>query len=225
MKITNPATGGVLLDVAADDREVRRGQVRGAPARRSRAWAAHAGQDAARLRSASSARCVVDRLDELARTLTQEVGKPIRQSRNELNGLLARASTSSSPRRRRRCARRRCSPTRGRTRGAHRPRAAGRDRQHLGVELSVFRRRQRVRAGARRRQRGAVQALGVRDAHRACTSPTCCTRRACPRTCSSPVIGDGATGGDAAAAAGRRRVLHRLLRDGREDRGRPPAGA
>ncbi|MCS6898199.1 MAG: aldehyde dehydrogenase family protein [Myxococcales bacterium] len=33
---------------------------------------------------------VVDRLEDLARTLTLEVGKPIRQSRNELNGLLPR---------------------------------------------------------------------------------------------------------------------------------------
>ena len=49
---------------------------------------------------------------------------------------------------------------------ADRARSARRDRQHLGLELPVLRRRQRVRAGAARRQRGALQAVGVRDAHR-----------------------------------------------------------
>ena len=51
--------------------------------------------DAFRSRSASkrspgSASAIVATQEKLARTLTQEVGKPIRQSRNELNGLLGR---------------------------------------------------------------------------------------------------------------------------------------
>ena len=37
-----------------------------------------------------SAGCVEDRVETLARTLTLEVGKPIRQSRNEISGLLSR---------------------------------------------------------------------------------------------------------------------------------------
>ena len=47
------------------------------------------------------------------------------------------------------------------------PRAAGRDRQHLGLELSLFRRQQRLRAGAAGRQRRALQALRVRHARAA----------------------------------------------------------
>ena len=63
-------------------------------------------------------------------------------------------------------------------------RAARRDREHLRVELPLLRRRQRVRAGAAGGQRGALQAVRVRDAHRAARSARCCTRRACRRTCS-----------------------------------------
>ena len=182
MKITNPATGAVIADVAADNAAAvrrkyevaRAGQVRWAkvPIRR-------------RLDAIAKFRDRIVAMHEtLARTLTQEVGKPIRQSRNELNGLLGR--DRFLPRRiRPRAARRAClRRRRAEARGADHARAAGRDRQHLGVELSVFRRQQRLRAGARRRQRGAVQAVGIRDAHRASTSPRCCTRRASRATCS-----------------------------------------
>ena len=102
-------------------------------------------------------------------------------------------------------------------RRADHARAARRRRQHLGVELSVLRRQQRVRAGAARRQRGALQAVGVRDADRASH------RRAAARGRRS---GGRVRAGHrrrrdrrgAAATAGRRRVLHRLVRDRREDR-------
>jgi acyl-CoA reductase-like NAD-dependent aldehyde dehydrogenase len=88
MKITNPATGAVIANVAADN----------AAAVRRKYEAARAGQSAwakvpirKRLDAIAKFRQrIVDKRETLARTLTQEVGKPIRQSRNELNGLLGR---------------------------------------------------------------------------------------------------------------------------------------
>ena len=86
--IVNPATGSVILRIAADGpREVaqRYAAARAAQPR----WAA---TPLAR-RLAAIARFreqVVVRAETLAHTLTQEVGKPIRQSRNEITGLLAR---------------------------------------------------------------------------------------------------------------------------------------
>ncbi len=88
MKITNPATGAVIADVAAD----------GAAAVRRKYAAARAGQAGwaalplkRRLAAIAAFReRIVAMHETLARTLTQEVGKPIRQSRNELNGLLGR---------------------------------------------------------------------------------------------------------------------------------------
>ncbi|HKU85462.1 MAG TPA: aldehyde dehydrogenase family protein [Casimicrobiaceae bacterium] len=88
LSITNPATGATILRVAADGpREVaaRYAAARAAQPR----WAA----TPLRKRLAAIAKfreLVVARTDALAQTLTQEVGKPIRQSRNELKGLLAR---------------------------------------------------------------------------------------------------------------------------------------
>ena len=88
LSITNPATGALILRVAADGpREVaaRYSAARTAQPR----WAA----TPLRKRLATIAKfreLIVARTDALAQTLTQEVGKPIRQSRNELKGLLAR---------------------------------------------------------------------------------------------------------------------------------------
>jgi acyl-CoA reductase-like NAD-dependent aldehyde dehydrogenase len=88
LPIVNPATGSIILRLAADGpREVAQ---RYASARAAQpAWAA----TPIRKRIAAIERFreqVVARADALAHTLTQEVGKPIRQSRNELKGLLAR---------------------------------------------------------------------------------------------------------------------------------------
>jgi acyl-CoA reductase-like NAD-dependent aldehyde dehydrogenase len=88
LSITNPATGALILRVAADGpREIA-----------ARYAAAHAAQPrwaATPIRKRIAAiekfrELVVARTETLAQTLTQEVGKPIRQSRNELKGLLAR---------------------------------------------------------------------------------------------------------------------------------------
>ena len=88
MKIVNPWNGAVVADVPADTAKtvaVKYAQARAAQPR----WAAlpvRKRLDAiVRFRAA-----IVAREDELARTLTQEVGKPIRQTRNELKGVLGR---------------------------------------------------------------------------------------------------------------------------------------
>ncbi len=88
MKITNPATGTVIADVAADNAAAvrrkyevaRAGQVRWAKVPIHKRLVA-----IAKFRDR-----IVAMQETLARTLTHEVGKPIRQSRNELNGLLGR---------------------------------------------------------------------------------------------------------------------------------------
>jgi acyl-CoA reductase-like NAD-dependent aldehyde dehydrogenase len=88
LAIANPATGSVILRVAADGpREVAE-HYAAARAAQPR-WAATPIRK--RLAAIGKFReLVVARTDTLAHTLTQEVGKPIRQSRNELKGLLAR---------------------------------------------------------------------------------------------------------------------------------------
>jgi acyl-CoA reductase-like NAD-dependent aldehyde dehydrogenase len=88
MKITNPATGAVLVDVAADTAKAVRAKYD--RARRAQPkWAATPIRK--RLAAIRKFReLVVERMPELARTLTLEVGKPIRQSRNEINGLTGR---------------------------------------------------------------------------------------------------------------------------------------
>jgi acyl-CoA reductase-like NAD-dependent aldehyde dehydrogenase len=88
MKIVNPATGATLADVPADNRAAVRRKYREAHAAQPR-WAAvplkHRIAAIARFRDR-----IVAMHETLARTLTHEVGKPIRQSRNELDGLLTR---------------------------------------------------------------------------------------------------------------------------------------
>jgi len=88
MKIFNPATGALLADVPVDGAfAVRRKYERARAAQPG--WAATAID-----KRVAAIRAFRDRLaakrEMLARTLTQEVGKPIRQSRNELNGLTKR---------------------------------------------------------------------------------------------------------------------------------------
>ncbi|HET7097891.1 MAG TPA: aldehyde dehydrogenase family protein [Casimicrobiaceae bacterium] len=88
MKITNPATGAVIAEVAVDDASVVRAKYNAARAGQGR-WAAVPIRK--RLDTIAKFRERIVALHEtLARTLTSEVGKPIRQSRNELNGLLGR---------------------------------------------------------------------------------------------------------------------------------------
>ena len=88
MKIFNPATNAVIAEVQDDGpAAVRRKYQRARTAQP--AWAATPIKTRLGAIAGFRERVVAER-ETLARTLTQEVGKPIRQSRNELNGLLPR---------------------------------------------------------------------------------------------------------------------------------------
>jgi acyl-CoA reductase-like NAD-dependent aldehyde dehydrogenase len=88
LKIFNPATGQLLAEVPADS----------AASVASKAAAARTAQAAWARVPLSERKAVIEgfraglvaELPELARTLTLEVGKPVSQSRNEINGLLGR---------------------------------------------------------------------------------------------------------------------------------------
>jgi acyl-CoA reductase-like NAD-dependent aldehyde dehydrogenase len=88
LAIHNPATGEKITDVPADD-------AASVSARTARARAAQPAWAARPLRErqdciARFREGVVRNLESLAMTMTRETGKPIRMSRNELNGLLGR---------------------------------------------------------------------------------------------------------------------------------------
>jgi acyl-CoA reductase-like NAD-dependent aldehyde dehydrogenase len=88
MKILDPATGAAIADVPADGPASVRKKYERARAAQP-AWAAT--PLGKRLASIAAFReRIVAMQETLARTLTREVGKPIRQSRNELKGLLLR---------------------------------------------------------------------------------------------------------------------------------------
>jgi len=88
MRILNPATGALITEIPEDGAfAVRKKYARARSA--SAAWAATPiGKRIDAIRRFREQ--VVARHETLARTLTEEIGKPIRQSRNELNGLLPR---------------------------------------------------------------------------------------------------------------------------------------
>jgi acyl-CoA reductase-like NAD-dependent aldehyde dehydrogenase len=88
MKIINPATNAAIAEVAEDKPAAIRRKYERARAAQP-AWFA----TPMRKRLAAIGRfreLIVGSEDKLATTLTQEVGKPIKQSRNELRGLLGR---------------------------------------------------------------------------------------------------------------------------------------
>ncbi len=88
MKIVNPWNGASIADVATDDARAVAAKYRLARTAQPR-WAAVPIRK--RIETIARFRERIVALEEtLARTLTREVGKPIRQSRNELKGLLGR---------------------------------------------------------------------------------------------------------------------------------------
>jgi acyl-CoA reductase-like NAD-dependent aldehyde dehydrogenase len=88
MKIFNPATGALLRELPSDGGKAVRAKYERARAAQPR-WARWPIRK--RLETIRTFReRVVAMHDTLAKTLTQEVGKPIKQSRNELKGLLTR---------------------------------------------------------------------------------------------------------------------------------------
>ena len=88
LPVHNPATGAKITDLAADTPASVAAKAAAARAAQPH-WAAT--PMAERLAAIGRFRAgLVAEIDTLAATLTQEVGKPISQSRNELNGLLPR---------------------------------------------------------------------------------------------------------------------------------------
>ncbi len=88
LKVTNPANGSTIAELTTDTPQSIAAKYRAARAAQA-AWA----QRPLEQRLASIRRFregIVSHLERLAAILTSEVGKPIRQSRNELNGLLGR---------------------------------------------------------------------------------------------------------------------------------------
>jgi acyl-CoA reductase-like NAD-dependent aldehyde dehydrogenase len=88
LDVRNPATGEKIAAIDVDDAASVAGKARRARAAQP-SWAARPLQERkdciARFRES-----VVRELESLAATMTRETGKPIRMSRNELNGLLGR---------------------------------------------------------------------------------------------------------------------------------------
>ncbi len=88
LKVNNPATGALITEVAEATPDKVAASAAAARAAQP-AWAAtplaHRMAVMQRFRAALAAQ-----VNTLAATLTEEVGKPIRQSRNEINGLLSR---------------------------------------------------------------------------------------------------------------------------------------
>jgi acyl-CoA reductase-like NAD-dependent aldehyde dehydrogenase len=88
MNVVNPATGEVVESVPETDVKALPALLKAAKVAQ-REWAAKA-QSERKAVLAKFRQLVTERREELARTLTLEVGKPIAQARNELNGLLPR---------------------------------------------------------------------------------------------------------------------------------------
>jgi acyl-CoA reductase-like NAD-dependent aldehyde dehydrogenase len=88
LAIHNPATGELIIALPADDAESVAAKARSARAAQP-AWAARPLEERKDCIGRFRAGVVRD-LEQLATTMTRETGKPIRMSRNELNGLLPR---------------------------------------------------------------------------------------------------------------------------------------
>ncbi len=88
LKVTNPATGEVIATLPTDDAASVRAKFAAARAAQP-AWAALPLRN--RLAAIGRFRtAIVEHTEELAKTLTEEMGKPITQARGELTGLLPR---------------------------------------------------------------------------------------------------------------------------------------
>ena len=88
MDVVNPATGKVVDNVAETDVQQLPALLKAAKVAQ-RSWAALA-PSARKAVLARFRQLVSEQKEELAQTLTREVGKPLGQARNELNGLLPR---------------------------------------------------------------------------------------------------------------------------------------
>ena len=88
LAIINPATGALITEVPADDSATVASKVAQARAAQPRWQSVPLAERKACIERFRG--LVVRDLESLARTLTQDTGKPVSQARNELNGLLGR---------------------------------------------------------------------------------------------------------------------------------------
>ena len=88
LAIINPATGALITEVPADDASTVASKAAQARAAQPRWQAVPLAERKACIERFRG--LVVRDLESLARTLTQDTGKPVSQARNELNGLLGR---------------------------------------------------------------------------------------------------------------------------------------
>ena len=88
LKIHNPATGALLAEVPEATPEIVAARTAAARAAQS-AWAARPMRERMEILQRFRV-AIAAEVESLSATLTAEVGKPIRQSRNEVNGLLPR---------------------------------------------------------------------------------------------------------------------------------------
>ena len=88
LKMHNPATGALIGELPADNAATVAAKAAAARAAQPRWTATPFAERAAAMQRFRA--LLVDQLETLALTLTQEVGKPISQAHNELNGLLPR---------------------------------------------------------------------------------------------------------------------------------------
>src|SRR5687768_8606118 len=88
LTLLNPATGKRISTIPADDRESVRAKFLAAR-EAQREWAGWSLKE--RLKTIAAFRATIsEQTEELARTLSTEMGKPVTQARNELKGLLPR---------------------------------------------------------------------------------------------------------------------------------------
>src|SRR5688500_8361382 len=88
MRVLNPANGETLRELDDDTPDTIADKLRRAKATQ-REWA-RAGYERRQAALQRFAEIVAERKNHLAATLTSEVGKPIKQAKNELDGLLVR---------------------------------------------------------------------------------------------------------------------------------------
>lgn len=88
MKIINPASEEIIQDVAEDTRESVSQKFKGLKSDQKR-WEKNSLHSRIEILN-TFARLLVENIESLAATLTSEVGKPLQQSRNEINGARAR---------------------------------------------------------------------------------------------------------------------------------------
>ena len=218
LKILNPATNSIVAEIAEDGFTAVREKYLRARAAQPR-WAATPIRK--RLAAIRGFRERLTAMQEtLARTLTQEVGKPIRQSRNELQGLLARIDFFLAEAAQRAARREGATPTR---RGGSRN-GSRMNRWESIANISAWNYPYFVGGNVFVPALLAGNAVLYKPSEFATLTGLHIAKllheAGVPEDVFVPVIGGGRNRCRDAAATGRRNLLHRLVRNRRENRRR-----